>query len=119
MRTAERERSDSEILIHTHKCSACNEPDRSSITFEAITECECPLPEIDALCRERVPGARNPDCLSLRGYGCENLTAEMARWNAIYEARARRIQNFADAHFGLIETEEAWQTGAYLPARGI
>jgi hypothetical protein len=101
-------------------------------------ECDCPWPSIDVLCRDRVPGARNPECPSLRGYGCENLTAEMGRWNARDEARRRLRQNFNDAHFGLtlgeaeaepskgvcdvrtlIEREEAWQIGAYLPARGI
>jgi len=122
-------------IIHRHKCSACGSPDRDIWTMAAFggpfahESCECPWPELDAICAERVPGARNFDCPSLAGLGCEDIIQLMLAETAAMHARARMVERFAAIHFGLEvapalagvsgREEEAWQFGEYLPARGV
>jgi hypothetical protein len=91
----------SPYVLHRHRCGACGLPDSSSMTFETRDDCECPWPEIDAICVSRVPGARNPKCPSLANYGKDDITALM---RAEYEKERQRLPLHAvfDAfHFGL------------------
>jgi hypothetical protein len=113
---------------HEHVCSLCGECDRSSVTFEIIAGCDCPNPGIDAICAERVPGARNLNCPSLANLGREDITRLMVLDHEIATIRRERTVRDAAAHFGvtfdrgwivaLASQEEAWQTAAYWPSSG-
>src|SRR5215472_10403013 len=94
---------------NAHRCSHCGHLDCTTENFSLLrAQCDCPWPEIDAPCNERVPGARNHNCPSLKDWGKEDISHLM--WLDSRARVAERIlyNRWCAWHFGVDIDDAGW-----------